>query len=106
VAVGGDYRKAHERSDNVAVTRDGGRSWSLAGGPLPAGYMSAVAYVPGAPTPTLVAVGLGGTALSTDDGQSWRMVDSVAYNSVRFVRGRGVAAGPGGRMARWVGGPR
>lgn len=102
VAVGGDYRQAHERSDNVAVTDDGGRSWRLARGPLPEGYMSAVAYVPDAPSPTLVAVGLAGTAVSRDGGQSWRMADSVAYNSVRFVRGRGVAAGPGGRVGRWA----
>lgn len=103
VVVGGDYRQPHGRSDNVAVTHDGGRSWSRARGPLPSGYMSAVAYLPGARASTLVAVGLGGTALSTDDGQSWRMVDSVAYNSVRFVRGLGVAVGPGGRIAVWKG---
>lgn len=105
VAAGGDYRTPRERTDNVAITADGGRTWTLAPGPLPAGYMSAVSYVPGAARPTLVAVGLAGTALSTDDGRSWRMVDTAAYNSVRFVgpRGAGVAAGPGGRVARWRG---
>lgn len=105
VAVGGDYQKPRERTSNVALTADGGRTWTLAPGPLPAGYMSAVAYVPGARRPTQVAVGLAGTALSTDDGRSWRMVDSTAYNSVRFAgpRAAGVAAGPGGRVARWRG---
>lgn len=106
VAVGGDYQKPRERTSNVALTRDGGRTWTLARGPLPTGYMSAVSWVPGAPTPTLVAVGLAGTALSEDGGQSWRMVDSTAYNSVRFVGRRdGAAAGPGGRVARWSGRP-
>jgi photosystem II stability/assembly factor-like uncharacterized protein len=104
VAVGGDYREAHEGGANVAVTRDGGRSWSAARGPLPPAYLSGVAYATGAgaqPSATLVAVGLAGTALSTDDGQRWRMVDSVAYNSVRFAGGVGFAAGPAGRIARW-----
>ena len=105
VAVGGDYRKPRAASDNVAVTRDGGQSWTKATGPLPAGYMSAVAFVPGAPGPTLVAVGLAGTARSVDGGESWAMVDSIAYNSVRFVAPRdgGFAAGPNGRLARWRG---
>ena len=104
VAVGGDYQKPRERTSNVALTRDGGRTWTLARGPLPAGYMSAVSYLPG--TSTLVAVGLAGTARSDDGGQSWRMVDTTAYNSVRFVGGHdGVAAGPGGRVARWSGPP-
>jgi len=102
VAVGGDYQKPRERTSNVALTSDGGRTWRLARGPLPAGYMSAVAFAPG--TPTLVAVGLAGTALSGDGGESWTMVDTTAYNSVRFAGARlGVAAGPAGRVARWVG---
>ena len=102
VAVGGDYQKPRTASDNVALTDDGGRSWRLARGPLPAGYMSAVAFVPGAPA-TLVAVGLAGTARSRDRGESWTMVDSTAYNSVRFAGSRegGFAAGPAGRIAGW-----
>ena len=100
VAVGGDYQKPRTASDNVALTDDGGRSWRLARGPLPAGYMSAVSFVPGAPT-TLVAVGLAGTALSRDRGESWTMVDTTALNSVRFVAGRGIAVGPRGRVASW-----
>lgn len=107
VAVGGDYQKAREAIDNVALTDDGGRSWTRAVGTPPAGYMSAVSYVPGggSATQTLVAVGLAGTAVSTDDGRSWAMTDSVAYNSVQFVAPSdgGVAAGPRGRVARWRG---
>ena len=105
VAVGGDFTKPRERTPNVALTSDGGRTWRRARGPLPAGYMSAVTYVPGAAGPTLVAVGLAGTARSLDGGESWTMTDSTAYNSVRFVAPRdgGYAAGPAGRVARWRG---
>jgi photosystem II stability/assembly factor-like uncharacterized protein len=50
-----------------------------------------------------VAVGLAGTARSTDGGESWTMVDSVAYNSVVFAsRDAGWAAGPRGRLAKWI----
>jgi len=103
VVVGGQYDKPKEKFDNVAITADGGKSWRLAKGPLPAGYMSAVTFLPGTGGRSLVAVGLAGTATSTDGGESWTMVDSVAYNSVAFAtRDAGWAAGPRGRIAKWA----
>jgi len=102
VAVGGEYSKPKEEFDNVAVTDDGGATWRRAHGPLPRGYMSAVAFVPGSRGRQLVAVGLGGTARSDDAGESWTMVDTVAYNSITFApNGDGWAAGPRGRIAKW-----
>jgi photosystem II stability/assembly factor-like uncharacterized protein len=103
VVVGGDYAKPKERFDNVAVTTDGGRTWRLAKGALPAGFMSGVAYVPPG-WRQLVAVGLAGTARSTDGGESWAMIDSIPYNSVAFASATvGWAAGPRGRIAKWAG---
>ncbi|HEY2163217.1 MAG TPA: hypothetical protein VGH04_04465 [Gemmatimonadaceae bacterium] len=102
VAVGGEYSKPKEEFDNVAVTDDGGATWRRARGPLPRGYMSAVAVVPASGGRQLVAVGLGGTARSDDAGESWTMVDTVAYNSITFApSGDGWAAGPRGRIAKW-----
>lgn len=102
VVVGGDYAKPKEPFDNVAVTDDGGRTWRLAKGPLPAGYVSAVAYMPATGGRSLAAVGLAGTARSSDGGESWTMIDTVAYNSVAFASQRvGWAAGPRGRIAKW-----
>jgi photosystem II stability/assembly factor-like uncharacterized protein len=103
VVVGGDYQKPRTPLDNVAITRDGGRTWALAKGPLPRGYMSAVAYIPSTKGQSLVAVGLAGTARSNDAGQSWMMVDTVPYNGVAFAsRESGWAVGPRGRIARWA----
>ena len=100
IAVGGDYREAKGASPNVALTDDGGRTWRLAKGPLPGGYLSAVSFAGGS---RVVAVGLAGTAVSADRGESWAFVDTVAYNSVRFVSATiGWAAGPRGRIARWM----
>jgi len=102
VAVGGEYSKPKEEFDNVAVTDDGGATWRRARGPLPRGYMSAVAFVPMSGGRQLVAVGLGGTARSDDAGESWAMVDTIAYNSITFApSGDGWAAGPRGRIAKW-----
>ena len=102
VAVGGEYTKPHAVWDNVALTDDGGRTWRRPKGAMPLGYMSAVTHVPETDGRILVAVGLGGTARSTDGGESWTMIDSVAYNSVAFAsRDAGWAAGPRGRIAKW-----
>jgi len=101
IAVGGDYRQPTKALDNVVLTSDGGSTWTASPGPVPAGYMSAVTFVPGT-SGEAVAVGLAGTAISTNDGRSWRMVDTTAYNSVAFsARDAGWTVGPGGRIARW-----
>jgi photosystem II stability/assembly factor-like uncharacterized protein len=103
VVVGGDYTKPRGLFDNAAVTNDGGRTWRLARGPLPQGYMSGVAYVPGTDGRAVVAVGLGGTATSSDGGESWTMVDTIGYNSVAFAgRDAGWAVGPRGHIAKWT----
>lgn len=103
VITGGDYQQPTLRGRNLAVTRDGGRTWTLAdSASSPAGYRSAVAYVPGTNGVRLVAVGLTGTDVSRDGGATWTPVDAVAYNSVAFASdGSGWAVGPKGRIARW-----
>jgi photosystem II stability/assembly factor-like uncharacterized protein len=74
----------------------------VAKGPLPVGYLSSVTFVPG--SSSIVAVGLAGTAFSHDGGETWRMVDTLAYNVVKFASpNAGWAAGPKGHIAWWSG---
>jgi len=103
VIAGGDYQQPALRGRNVAVTHDGGITWTLTDSTSsPAGYRSAVAFLPKSDGSTLVAVGLTGTDVSRDGGRSWTLVGSVAYNSVAFATdGSGWAVGPKGRIARW-----
>jgi photosystem II stability/assembly factor-like uncharacterized protein len=102
IAVGGDYTKPNLEASSVALTNDGGRTWSPAAAP-PAAYLSSVAFA----SPTdVVAVGLAGTFVSRDGGQRWSRTDSIPMNSVRFRDGRGVAVGPRGRVGIAVGLPR
>ncbi len=103
VVVGGDYSRPRELMRNVALSDDGGATWHAPTGALPQGYMSGVAYVPTTNGQSLVAVGLAGTARSSDGGRSWLMVDTVAYNAVAFAsKTDGWAVGPRGRIARWT----
>ena len=103
VALGGDLARPQEHTDNVAVTADGGRTWTLAGRTHLPGAVYGAAYVPGAPTPTLVAVGPGGMDLSTDDARSWTTLDTASYWAVGFAPAREGAASP---APGWAVGPR
>ncbi len=86
-------------SDNVAATDHGGRTWTLAGRPSFPGAVYGAAWMPGAPTPTLVAVGPNGIAYSADNGTTWTNLDPGSHWSVAFAsRSSGWAVGPEGRV--------
>jgi photosystem II stability/assembly factor-like uncharacterized protein len=92
VVVGGDYKKENEAVDNLAVTSDGGSTWTLVKGLT--GFRSVVAYVPGAKTPMLVAVGPSGTDYSTDDARTWTALQGPGFDTLSFGRGGGVRTRP------------
>ena len=99
VAVGGDYTQPRLAAQTVALTSDGGRTWTPAAAP-PAAYLSGVAFAGSAQS--VVAVGLAGTFVSRDGGEHWIQTDTVPLNSVRFRGRTGFAVGPRGRVARMV----
>ena len=96
VVVGGDYSKEKEAVDNIAVTSDGGRTWTLAKGHALSGFRSVVAYMPGART-TLIAVGPQGADWSTDDGRTWVPIDGQGFHTFSFSKSGKVGWGAGGR---------
>ncbi|MCA1576560.1 MAG: oxidoreductase [Acidobacteria bacterium] len=102
VVVGGDYRKEQEAVDNLAVTSDGGVTWKLVKGL--SGFRSVVAYVPGAKTPTLVALGPSGGDYSLDDGQTWSRIEGPGFDTFSFVAHKptGWAAGANGALGKLV----
>jgi photosystem II stability/assembly factor-like uncharacterized protein len=101
VIVGGDYRKENEAGNNVATTTDGGATWTLAKGPRPSGFRSAVAYVPGTQRPMVVAVGPSGSDYSLDNGASWVSLGSMGFHAVGFAgRDSGWGVGESGRIAK------
>ncbi|HWY47726.1 MAG TPA: hypothetical protein VNX70_10105 [Bryobacteraceae bacterium] len=100
IVVGGDYTKPAESQHNIAVTSDGGLTWTEPDGPHPNGYRSAVAYVPD--KKMWIAVGTTGSDISYDDGKSWKPFDTGAFNAVSFVSSEsGWAVGPNGRLAQF-----
>jgi photosystem II stability/assembly factor-like uncharacterized protein len=102
VVVGGDYTKEKDAVNNLAVTNDGGITWTLSKGL--SGFRSVVAYVPGMKTPALLAVGPSGADYSIDDGRTWTQVDGPGFDTLSFVRNHpaGWAAGARGSLGRLV----
>jgi len=101
VILGGDLSRPDEHTDNVAVTSDGGASWNLVGRPVLPGAVYGAAYVPDAPTPTLVAVGPHGADWSADEGRTWSPADTVAYWGLDIASSAaGWLVGPEGRIVR------
>ena len=100
VIVGGDYKKEQEAVDNLAVTSDGGATWTLVKGL--SGFRSVVAYVPGTKTPTLVALGPSGGDYSLDDGRTWKPIDGPGFDTLSFARGKqlGWGAGAEGKIGK------
>jgi photosystem II stability/assembly factor-like uncharacterized protein len=102
IAVGGDYKKPDDSTDSVALTTDGGRTWSSARGPLPSGYRSAVTFLLGSSKATLVAVGPNGSDASDDSGATWRRLGTTGFHAVGFAKdGTGWAVGEDGAIARF-----
>jgi len=103
VAVGGDYTKRQEASDNVIRTGDGGRTWAIAGRSEPAGVRYGATYAPAQAGPILVATGPSGWGYSADDGLGWTLIDTLGYNTLSAVRRGGTvwAAGVEGRIAKF-----
>ena len=98
LAVGGNYQQPNARSENVTITRDGGLTWTTAGGTLPPGVKYGIAAVPG--TTHWVAVAPAGAGMSRDDGRTWQDLGLTGFNTVHFETAEaGWMAGTNGRVA-------
>jgi photosystem II stability/assembly factor-like uncharacterized protein len=102
IAIGGDFAMPTTAVNALAITRDGGRSFRLAG-TGPAGYRSGVAWLPETDR-TAVAVGLSGSDISYDGGRSWHSLGTGQFDTVDCASdGSCWASGDLGRVAilRW-----
>ena len=95
IVAGGDYRKESDAVDNLAVTNDGGVTWTLVKGL--SGFRSVVAYVPG--SKTLIAVGPSGGDYSTDDGRTWTPINGPGFDTFSFAPGKQTGWGAGAKGA-------
>lgn len=95
VIVGGNYEKPAESGNNLAFTKDGGKTWTLGKGLN--GYRSGAAFVS---RNTLFAVGSNGSDISMDGGKTWKNLDRENYNSVQVMGGIFWAVGANGLVSK------
>ena len=94
VVVGGDYAKEADAVDNLAITSDGGATWSLVSERALSGFRSVVAYRPGTKG-TFLAIGPLGSDLSHDDGRTWSRLEGPGFDTFSFARTGTVGWGAG-----------
>ncbi len=80
IAVGGDFAKPRESAANIAVTADGGATWTTPSGKPPRGYRSAVAWLP--QHKLWITTGPTGSEYSRDNGRNWIPFDQGSFNAI------------------------
>jgi len=97
IAVGGNYSKPDPGQVTVAISDDGGATWSASRPDSATAFLSGVSYLKTAGIPgAVLAVGTEGSAYSTDFGRTWKRMDRLSLNAIR-PRGDGSALAAGGR---------
>lgn len=102
VAFGGNLGVTDRRTDNVAVTGDGGRTWSPAPHVSIDGALYGGIHVQIATDAVLLAVGPGGLAAADSNADEWLTLDGRAWWGIGTRPGLDATwiAGPAGRIAR------
>ncbi|MDQ7949482.1 MAG: oxidoreductase, partial [Pedobacter sp.] len=82
IAVGGNYLKDKENTNNVLLTSNGGKTWSKPSKPV-FGYRSAVEYIN---AQLCFATGSSGTDYSADGGLTWQNISTQNFNAIQKAK--------------------
>ena len=83
-AIGGDYTDPDASKANKAITKDGGKTWSLVADGSEPDYKSCVQFVTGSNGTGLVAIGFTGISYSSDMGKTWKELSNEPFFTIRF----------------------
>ena len=82
IAVGGNYLRDKENSNNVLVTKNGGKSWFKPTNQV-FGFRSAVEYID---KNLAFATGSSGTDVTTDGGKTWKNISTLNFNALQKAK--------------------
>ncbi|TLU98326.1 oxidoreductase [Dyadobacter luticola] len=112
MAVGGDYKRTTDSTQNVLMTTDGGITWKLTAMTKPTGLKECVALYHKtdaiwtgetelrADDYALIATGPSGSSYSIDKGKSWRQLGIEGFHAVSFAANVGYAVGAKGLVGK------
>ncbi len=100
VIFGGNWDEKEYNEGNKAITRDGGKTWTLLSNGSGPGYRSSVRFVPGTEGQGIVALGSPGISYSPDQGESWVELSKEGFFALEFVNDTVAFAAGKNRIAR------
>ena len=100
IITGGDFTNDKDTTQNCVLTHDGGHTWMHPATP-PHGYRSCVIYIT---NKKLLCCGTSGVDLSTDSGNTWRLISPDGFHVCRKAKSGKVVylAGSNGRVAKLI----
>ena len=85
IAIGGDYTDPDNNKANKAITKNGGKDWSLLADGQNPQYKSCVQFVPNSDGKGIVALGFTGISYSPDQGSTWKQLSDRSFYTFRFL---------------------
>lgn len=98
-AMGGDYRKLNDSSNNEIQTHDGGLSWIVTESFVPGGYTES--FIP-LESGNLLTVGPKGSSLWDSSWGRWKKIDSLSFHALSKYKKSIWAIGPNGLLGKWI----
>lgn len=102
VIFGGDWENMENNTSNKAITRDGGKTWTLLSDGKGPGYRSSVRFVPGGGGHEIIAAGSLGISYSNDQGENWTELSKEGVFAVEFVNDSVAFASGNNKVLRLV----
>jgi len=96
-AAGGHYQKMTLSGSNIALSENGGATWTIPAGAVSVPFMECIRWVD---AKNLVACGPPGVWVSADSGKNWKEISKDGYHAMDVVPGKKVVwlAGAKGKV--------
>lgn len=98
IAVGGDYKNDKEKGENVAITKDAGKTWKFLTSAKPDGLKEAGWRLP---NKSLLLVGTSGTSILENNKTEWKAIDTESFHAISCFKDACWAIGGKGNLAKW-----
>ena len=84
IIIGGDWNEKEKKTQNKAITNDGGKTWHLIADGQHPDYRSCIKYAPNSNGKFILTTGIPGTSYSVDSGKSWQKIHEEDFYTLDF----------------------